>query len=124
MELTTYVRRPFTVDAVEITKENIAEIAPFVGALKEKPDGTPFIQVDKRLVPNVFRVYPGFFMTQLADHIRCYTPKAFADQFITCDDDIMSWVSYLDSEADARVSALTVQNNVIVIDVNENLKEV
>ncbi len=32
--MTTYVRKPFLVDAVEITDENISELAGFVGALQ------------------------------------------------------------------------------------------
>ncbi len=43
--MTTYVRKPFLVDAVEITEENIAELASFVGTLQTKDDGTIYIQV-------------------------------------------------------------------------------
>lgn len=82
MDFTTFVRKPFTVEAVEVTKENIAEIAPLVGTLKEKDDGTPYIHVDKRLVPNIFRVYPGFWMTKMNDNIRCYSKRIFLEQFI------------------------------------------
>ncbi len=31
MDFTTYVRKPFTVEATEITLENIEELAPLVG---------------------------------------------------------------------------------------------
>jgi hypothetical protein len=82
MEFSTFVRKPFMVEAVEVTTENIAEIAKLVGTLKEKPDGTPYIHVDKRLVPNVYKVYPGFWMTRMNDNIRCYARKVFIEQFI------------------------------------------
>ena len=81
MEFTTFVRKPFSVEAVEITTENIAEIAEFVGELKEK-DGKPYIQVNRRIVPNLFRVFPGFWMTRMGDNIRCYSRKVFNEQFV------------------------------------------
>lgn len=95
LKFSEYVRRPFVVEAVEITKENIGEIASFVGELKEKEDGTPFILVDRRLVPNVYRVYPGFFMTRMGDHIRCYSRKVFVEQFTEQTEDIQPWVAFL-----------------------------
>jgi hypothetical protein len=82
MQFTRFVRKPFEVEAVEITKENIIEIAKLVGEIGEKQDGTPFIQVDKEKVPNMFRVYPGDFLTTMDGSIRCYARKAFYDQFI------------------------------------------
>lgn len=92
MDFSKFVRKPFLVEAVEVTPDNIAEIAPLVGTLKEKADGTPFIQVNQRLVPNVFRVYPGFWVTKLDETIRCYSKKAFFAQFMEANDDILSWV--------------------------------
>ncbi len=64
MDFTTFVRKPFPVDVVEVTEENIAEIAELVGTLKKKEDGTSYIHVDRRLVPNIYRVFPGFFHDQ------------------------------------------------------------
>jgi hypothetical protein len=82
MEFVTYVRKPFVVEAVEITTENIAEIAKYIGELREKANGTPYILVDERLVPNVERVYPGFFMTKMRANVRCYSRKIFTTQFM------------------------------------------
>jgi len=98
MEFTTYVRKPFVVEAVEITKENIAEVAKFVGDLREKEDGTPYILVDRRLVPNVFRVYPEFFMTKMGENVRCYSRKIFHDQFTEQTEDIEPWVKFINSD--------------------------
>ena len=95
MQFNTFVRKPFTVEAVEVTKDNIEEIAPFVGTMRQKEDGTPYIQVDRRLVPNIFRVYPGFWMTKMGDNIRCYAPKVFNEQFIKNDDKINEWVEFM-----------------------------
>lgn len=82
MEFNNFVRKPFKVEAVEITVENIEEVAKLVGTLREKEDGSPFIQVDRRLVPNVYKVYPGFWMTRMGKNIRCYSKHIFEAQFI------------------------------------------
>lgn len=82
MEFTTFVRKPFVVEAVEITSENINEVAKYIGDVREREDGTQYILVDRRLVPNVFKVYPGFFMTKMGENVRCYSRKIFREQFI------------------------------------------
>lgn len=86
MEFNTFVRKPFTVEAVEVTAENIAEVAKYVGDLREEDDGTQYILVDRRLVPNIARVYAGFYMTKMGKNVRCYSRKIFNDQFMLSDD--------------------------------------
>lgn len=79
----TFVRKPFEIEAVEITSDNIEQIAPMVGKLdKDQKTGTPFIEVDKELVPNMTRVWPGYWLTKMGDNIRCYASRVFADQFM------------------------------------------
>lgn len=95
MDFKTYVRKPFIVNAVEVTTENISEVAKYVGDLREKEDGTPYILVEPRLVPNVERVYPGFYMTKMGDNVRCYSRKIFMDQFMIQDDLLKPWVDYM-----------------------------
>lgn len=76
----TYTRKPFAVEAIEITEENIALLAPLLGELKEK-DGVPFIALDKRIVPNIHRAFIGWWVTRMDDNLRCYSPKIFEEQF-------------------------------------------
>jgi hypothetical protein len=95
MNFTTFVRKPFVVEAVEITSENIGDVAKYVGDLREMEDGTPYILVDDRLVPNVTRVFPGFFMTKIGGKVRCYSKKIFKEQFIEQSDEIKPWVDYM-----------------------------
>jgi hypothetical protein len=102
MEFQTFVRRPFVVQAVEITKDNIEEVAKSVGDLRHKEDGTPYILVDRRLVPNVVRVYIGFFMTKMGENVRCYSAKIFKEQFIAHTDKIQPWLDYLDGKETAE----------------------
>lgn len=97
MEFKEYVRKPFIVEAVEVTEENIEEIAKDVGEIRYKEDGKPFIFVDRRLVPNITKVYPGFFMTRMDDHVRCYSRKVFFDQFTLLDEGTQQWVDFINA---------------------------
>lgn len=105
MEFVTHVRKPFPVEAVEITADNIEEVATYVGDLRNKEDGTPYILVDRRLVPNVAKVYIGFFMTKMGENVRCYSRKIFHEQFMVQDDSIRQWLDYLTQGAEADVPA-------------------
>lgn len=99
MDFTTFVRKPFAVDVVEVTEENIAEIAELVGTLKKKDDGTSYVHVDRRLVPNIWKVFPGFFMTKMGDNVRCYSKQVFNKQFMESTPEIETWIKYMDDEA-------------------------
>lgn len=80
MKFNKYIRKPFAVEAIEITEANISDVAALVGELKVK-NGVPFISLDRRIVPNVNRAYIGWFMTRMSDNYRCYSPKIFNEQF-------------------------------------------
>ena len=96
MDFNEFVRKPFIVEAMEITKENITEVAKYIGDIEETDDGQKFIRVDKNLVPNVTRVYPGFYMTRMGDYIRCYSRRVFFEQFTPLTGDIQKWVTFLE----------------------------
>lgn len=99
MEFKTFVRKPFVVEAVEITAENITEVAKYIGDVREREDGTQYILVDRRLVPNVFKVYPGFFMTKMGENIRCYSRKIFKEQFVEEDESIKPWLEFMEKSS-------------------------
>jgi len=82
MEFTKFVRKPFVVEGLEITRENIADVAKFIGELREVDGLSPYIIVDERYVPNVDRVYIGYFMTKMGSNVRCYSKNIFKKQFI------------------------------------------
>lgn len=105
MDFLSYVRKPFVVQAVEVTRENIAEVAKHVGDLRTKDDGTPYILVDKRLVPNVDRVYPGYFMTKMGENVRCYSKRIFTEQFTLRTDEIQPWLDFLAGKSDDAAAA-------------------
>lgn len=108
LELSMFVRKPFAVEAVEVTRDNIAEIAELVGTLREKDDGTPYIQVDRRLVPNIYRVYPGFWMTRMGDNIRCYSKRIFKNQFVENTPDINTMLQFINRETTTNTFPLQV----------------
>lgn len=99
MEYAKFVRKPFVVDAVKITRDNIEELAPLIGTLEYKEDGsgTPYINVNYRLVPGVPRVYLGFYMTKVGNQIRCYSKRAFINQFCEHSPEIEAWVNYINN---------------------------
>lgn len=100
MEFEEFARRPFVVEALEVTTENIEEIAAFVGTLQKKEDGTPYIQVDRRLVPTIYRVYPGFWVTRFGDNIRCYSRKIFLEHFIKLTDDARTMIDSINESVE------------------------
>jgi len=80
MEFTMFTRKPFSVSAIQITDENLDDIASLIGEVKEK-DGVRFIALDKRIIPNIHRAFVGWWITKMGDNLRCYSPKVFEDQF-------------------------------------------
>lgn len=102
MEFTTYVRKPFEIEAVQITPQNIEELAPLIGQLRRFGDGKPYIFVDRQLVPNLDRVFPGFWVTRIGDNIRCYSKRVFADQFTSITPEIKEWMDYMNTKDDRQ----------------------
>lgn len=98
MEFTTFVRKPFTVEAVEVTVDNIEEIAELIGDLREK-NGKQYIAVDRRVIPNLYSVHLGYWFTKIGDNkYRCYVKRVFNQQFIENTEDIQQWVTYLNED--------------------------
>lgn len=94
-----FCRKPFVVEAVEVTRENIGEIAKFVGKLETLEDGNQFILVDPSLVQNVIRVFPGYYMTRMGEQIRCYSKRVFREQFALLNETTQEWVDIINKGA-------------------------
>lgn len=88
MEFKQYTRKPFSVEAVEITEDNFDTILNLVGSSKAKEgnhhtkEGDVFIDLDRQLIPRVRRAYIGWYLTRLGAKYRCYSPILFNAQFI------------------------------------------
>jgi hypothetical protein len=84
------------VQGIEITEDNIKDLAKYIGDIEEDDDGTIYILVDRRKVPNVQRVYVGFYMTRMGKQVRVYSRKLFNEQFILKDETVQPWLDFLD----------------------------
>lgn len=82
MDFKEFTRKPFDVEAVEITEENFDEIFALIGReIKEEGD-KKWIIVERRVLPNINKVTVGWWLTKMGENnFRCYSPKAFSDQF-------------------------------------------
>lgn len=99
MEFTTYIRKPFKVEAVRVTEQNIAEVAKSVGKLLYK-DGKPYIQVNPEKIPNVTKVFPGYWMTKMDKQVRCYSGRVFKEQFVESDENLEELVDAINEDED------------------------
>lgn len=97
MQFKTYVRKPFTVEAVEVTEDNIDEIAKMCGTIETTDRGDKFIKVDQEVVKNVTRVYVGFWMTKNGGSIRFYSKRIFTQQFIPNSPNINESVKFINA---------------------------
>lgn len=98
MDTIRYFRKPFVVEAVEITDDNIKELAHLIGTIQTKDDGTVYIKVDRTLVPNIQEVYIGFWLTKTGNNnVRCYRKRIFDRLFAVSDSEIEQLVSRLNS---------------------------
>lgn len=96
LQFGSFVRKPFIVEAVEVTQDNIAEVAEMIGTLRKKENGVPYIAVNRRLVPNLYKVFIGFYVTRMGDNIRCYSKRVFKQQFMENDSEIANWIKFLE----------------------------
>ncbi len=81
MEFTKYTRKPFTVEATEVTEDNLEEIAKLSGMIKVDDRGKRYIEVNPNKIPIIPEVYPGFFLTKMNGNLRFYKRNIFLDQF-------------------------------------------
>lgn len=88
-----FIRKPFAVEAIQITEDNIEEMAQFIGKIRKRPDGSPYIFVDRRFIPGIEKVYPGFWMTRIGDNTRCYSNRIFQDQFTPSTPEAEAWLA-------------------------------
>ena len=104
LTFTNFVRTPFRVKALEITEENIEQVAKLIGEVRSKGKNK-YIATDRRIIPNVPRAHIGWFLTEHADNYRCYHPDVFNSQFRQMPDgDTVSFVFDLeDDEAPATI---------------------
>jgi len=82
IETTTYVRKPFEVEAVEVTEENIEEVKDWCQGYLDT-DNRPFIKVKvaRALNERQTKAYPGDWVLYAGTGFKVYTAKAFHRTF-------------------------------------------
>lgn len=106
ISFSAYIRKPFEVQAIEVTRENINDIADQLelGEIYYGDNGVPYIEVDAERVPNMNSVYPGYWVTKVGkNNLRIYTRKTFFQQFVQSDEDIDEWMDYLNGKHTSRM---------------------
>lgn len=107
MEFIKHIRRPFVIEAVEITEDNMAEVAEMlksevvVKAAEEGVPGFSFISINRKVVPNIGRAFVGWFITRYDNHYRAYAPKVFDQEFETYADLVSFQFGEIEDEFDA-----------------------
>lgn len=97
VEGAVFVRKPFIVEAVQVTKDNLEQIATYLGHVGKDEDGKNCIEIDNNRVPNISRVYPGYWVTKMGNNIRCYAGKIFREQFVPSTPEILNWVEFMNN---------------------------
>lgn len=82
LDFKNYVRTPFQVTAIQITEENIHEVAKLIGTVQTRKD-KKYIRLNRDIVPNMDRAQLGWYVTKFGDRYRCYNDIVFEDQFMS-----------------------------------------
>lgn len=84
IESTRYVRKPFYIDAVQVTTENLEDIAKWVESeVRHDVDGTKYVKVrvHRPLNDRQTKAYVGDWVLKAGGGFKVFTPKAFASNF-------------------------------------------
>lgn len=84
LEIGKYVRKPFHIDAVRVTDENIGEVASWAsGEVRTDSDGSKYVKVRVHhpLNPRQTQAYVGDWVLFAGTGYKVYTPKAFTNSF-------------------------------------------
>lgn len=84
MEIKNYVRKPFDIDAVQVTESNIDEVAAWCdGEIHESPKGKHIkVQVYYPLNSRRTRAYVGDWVLKSERGCKIYTDKAFRRDYL------------------------------------------
>lgn len=98
MDFQTFVRKPFAIDAVEITDDNIEDLASLHGTLRVDDSGVKYIEMENRRGQSTRRIYKGFWMTKMGKNVRFYQARVFNEQFTQNTPEIDEWVRFMNGE--------------------------
>lgn len=81
-EYTAFIRKPFKIEAVQITEENIQELAELLGGSVQEKKGRPFIMCNRKVTPQSDRAQLGGWITVMDNNLRVYPDKVFRRMFM------------------------------------------
>lgn len=84
LETTKYVRKPFYIDAVQVTERNIKDVAVWAdGDVRTDSDNAQYVKVrvHRPLNDRQTKAYLGDWVLYAGTGFKVYTPKAFAASF-------------------------------------------
>lgn len=84
LETKKYVRKPFYIDAVQVTAANIADISKWAsGEVRTDSDGSQYVKVrvHRPLNDRQTKAYIDDWVLYAGTGFKVYTPKAFANSF-------------------------------------------
>lgn len=85
LDILEYVRRPFEVQAVQVTEENLQTVADWCeGELRETADGKQFIKVKvyRPVSSRQSRAFVGDWVLYSGKAYKVYNTKAFEQSFV------------------------------------------
>lgn len=83
IETSKYTRKPFEVEAIQVTAENMDEVAQWCGGTVTTEGDTKFIKVeiDRVLNERQTKAFIGDWVLKQNDSYKIYTSKAFRKSF-------------------------------------------
>lgn len=78
-----YTRKPFSIDAIRVTEENLEEVAQWCGGEIHKYNGKRFIKVDvnRPLTEKQTKAFAGDWVLKAGTGFKVYQHKAFQHCF-------------------------------------------
>lgn len=79
----TYTRKPFSIEAVRVTEENMEDVAKWCGGEIHKYNGKRFIKVDvaRPLTEKQTKAFAGDWVLRVKTSFKVYQHKAFVSNF-------------------------------------------
>jgi hypothetical protein len=97
IEFTPYIRKPYRVDALKVTGNNIHVVAELIeGTVETAQDGKTFIRTHRKVVKNVDNIWPGFFLTKVRKKTLAYPSRLFYRNYVEPTEDVEDFVVFLE----------------------------
>ena len=96
MNIQKYTRRPFTVQAVQVTLENMREVAEWCGGVvveADRPENSYIkAKIARPLNKRQTQAFAGDYVLKMGRGVKIYLEKAFDKAFVPADDNTRMFV--------------------------------